>query len=104
MMGTFKRAYGKGVKIAFGTDSGVTPHGDNAKEFQYMVEAGMSTRDAILSATVEASKLLQVENEIGSIKHGASADIIAVNVNPLEDIKSLQNISFVMKTGVVYKQ
>lgn len=104
MVGTFKKAYEKGVKIAFGTDSGVTPHGDNAKEFQYMVEAGMSTRDAILSATVEASKLLQVENEIGSLKHGASADIIAVKINPLEDIKSLQNISFVMKTGVVYKQ
>ena len=104
MMGSFKKAYDKGVKIAFGTDSGVTPHGDNAREFQYMVEAGMSPKDAILSATIEASKLLRVENEIGSIKQGASADIVAVDINPLEDIKSLQNVSFVMKDGIVYKQ
>lgn len=103
MKGTFSKAYKKGVKIAFGTDSGVTPHGDNAKEFQYMVESGMSPKDAILSATLEASKLLRVENEIGSISEGLHADIVAVKSNPLEDIKSLQNVFFVMRSGVVYK-
>jgi len=103
MLGTFKKAYAKGVKIAFGTDSGVSPHGENAKEFQYMVEAGMNAEDAIKSATIEAAKLLRVEEEIGSIKEGFDADIVAVKTNPLEDIKTLQDISFVMKNGIVYK-
>jgi len=104
MQGTFKKAYDKGVNIAFGTDSGVSPHGENAKEFQYMVEAGMSPRDALLSATVEASKLLRSQDEFGSVKAGLSADIVAVKANPLADIKSLQQVDFVMKKGRVYKQ
>ena len=104
MQGTFRKAYEKGVKIAFGTDSGVSPHGENAKEFQYMVEAGMDPTDALLSATVEAAKLLRVEEEIGSIRSEYSADIVAVKKNPLTDIHILQNISFVMKEGKVYKQ
>jgi len=104
MQGTFKKAYDKGVKIAFGTDSGVSPHGDNAKEFQYMVEAGMSPKDALLSATIEASKLLRAEDEFGSIREGLSADIVAVKSNPLTDVKSLQQVSFVMKKGDIYKQ
>jgi imidazolonepropionase-like amidohydrolase len=103
MKGTFGKAYGKGVKIAFGTDCGVSPHGENAKEFQYMVEAGMSPADALLSATVEASKLLRIEDEYGKIKEGFYADIVAVKADPLKDIKILQNVSFVMRHGKVYK-
>lgn len=104
MKGTFGKAYAKGVKIAFGTDSGVSPHGENAREFQYMVEAGMKPEDAIKSATIEAAKLLRIENELGQIKPGFIADIVAVDENPLENIKILQDVSFVMKEGVVYKK
>jgi imidazolonepropionase-like amidohydrolase len=103
MKGTFSKAYKKGVKIAFGTDCGVSPHGDNAKEFQYMVEAGMTPEDAIRSATVEASKLLRIEDELGQIKSGFIADIVAVKNNPLVDIKELQKVTFVMKQGHIYK-
>ena len=103
MKGTFKKAYDKGVKIAFGTDCGVSPHGENAKEFQYMVEAGMNPSDAINSATVEAATLLRVADQLGSIKEGMSADIVAVKQNPLHDITILQDVSFVMKQGLVYK-
>lgn len=103
MQDTFGKAYAKGVKIAFGTDCGVSPHGENAKEFQYMVEAGMTPVDALLSATVEASKLLRIEVEYGKIKEGFYADIVAVKADPLMDIKILQNVSFVMRHGKVYK-
>lgn len=103
MKGTFGKAYGKGVNIAFGTDSGVSPHGENAKEFQYMVEAGMKPSDALKSATYNAAKLLRVEDELGIIKEGYIADIVAVKKDPIKDIKILQDISFVMKEGVVYK-
>lgn len=101
---TFAKAYKGGVKIAFGTDSAVSPHGDNAKEFEYMVEAGMPEIEAILSATKVASEALRVDDKIGSITTGKLADIVAVKGNPLEDIKVLQQIDFVMKDGVVYKQ
>ncbi len=103
MKGTFAKAYKKGVKIAFGTDSGVSPHGHNAKEFQLMVEAGMSPQDAILSATLETAKLLRIDNELGQIRQGYIADIVAVKSDPLKDIKTLQDVSFVMKEGVVFK-
>jgi len=103
MKGTFSKAYKKGVKIAFGTDCGVSPHGDNAKEFQYMVEAGMTPEDAIRSATIEAAKLLRIEDELGQIKSGFIADIVAVKNNPLVDIKELQKVTFVMKQGHIYK-
>lgn len=104
MKGTFGKAYAKGVKIAFGTDSGVSPHGENAREFQYMVEAGMKPEDAIKSATIEAAKLMRIEDELGQIKPGFIADIVAVDENPLKNIKILQDVSFVMKEGVVYKK
>lgn len=104
MKGTFTKAYNKEVKIAFGTDCGVSPHGDNGKEFQYMVEAGMSPADAIRSATIEAARLLQVDDELGQIKDGYIADIVAVDSNPMKDITVLSNVKFVMKEGVVYKQ
>jgi len=101
---TFEKAYKAGVTIAFGTDCGVSPHGSNAMEFVYMVESGMPEMEAIQSATVSASKLLNAENELGSISAGKLADIVAVDGNPLEDISLLTNIDFVMKDGVVYRQ
>ncbi|HEY9031435.1 MAG TPA: amidohydrolase family protein [Kangiella sp.] len=100
---TFGEAYAYGVKIAFGTDSGVSAHGDNAKEFEYMVEAGMPAMAAIQSATVTSAELLG-NDQIGFIAKGKLADIIALEGNPAEDIKLLQNVSFVMKDGKVYKQ
>ena len=104
MTDTFAKANRLGVKIAFGTDAGVFPHGDNAKEFQYLVEAGMSPMKAIQSATIEAARLGEVDQELGSLEAGKLADIIAVDGNPLEDIKALQRVGFVMKDGVVVKR
>lgn len=100
---TFTRAWEGGVTIAFGTDCGVSPHGANAMEFVYMVEAGMPEMAAIQSATVNAARLLRVENELGSIAAGYYADIVAVEGDPLEDIAELTDVDFVMKGGVVYK-
>ena len=103
IQGTFGQAYKKGVSIAFGTDAGVFPHGLNAKEFGYMVEAGMPAMEAIQSATRTNAGLLMNEN-IGSIAEGKLADIIAVNEDPLKNIKTLENVVFVMKDGKIYKQ
>ena len=100
---TFGKAYQAGVKIAFGTDTGVSKHGKNATEFRHMVEAGMPPMKAIQSATSEASKLLGEQANLGSLVKGKAADIIAVNGNPLEDISILEAVDFVMKEGVVYK-
>jgi imidazolonepropionase-like amidohydrolase len=101
---TFAKAYKAGVKIAFGTDSGVSAHGDNWQEFILMTDAGMSNKDALKSATIETAKLLRVEDKLGQIKPGMLADIIAVQNNPIEDISTVKNVSFVMKDGVIYKQ
>ena len=100
---TFAEAYKAGVKIAFGTDSGVSAHGDNWQEFILMTNAGMSNKDALKSATIETAKLLKVEDKLGQIKPGMLADIIAVQKNPIEDISTVENVSFVMKDGVIYK-
>ena len=100
---TFAKAYQSGVKIAFGTDSGVSAHGDNATEFKHMVEAGMPPMKAIEAATMEAAKLLGVSRSLGSISVGKIADIIAVNGDPLDNISVLENIDFVMKEGVIFK-
>ena len=100
---TFKKAYGAGVKIAFGTDSGVSYHGENAKEFRYMVEAGMSPMEAIISATKTASELLEKEKSLGTIERGKVADIIATGCDPLENIDCMKEVVFVMKNGIVYK-
>ncbi len=100
---TFAKAYKMGVKIAFGTDAGVFKHGNNAKEFAYMVEAGMSPMEAIQSATKTASELMGISNERGILETGKMADIIAVDGNPLSDITLLQRVSFVMKEGKIYK-
>ena len=99
---TFGKAYKKGVKIAFGTDAGVFPHGLNAKEFGYMVEVGMPPMKAIQSATIVNAEVLKNVN-IGEIAIGKFADIIAVNSDPTNDIKTLENVIFVMKNGVIYK-
>jgi len=104
IQGTFARAYKSGVKIAFGTDAGVFPHGENAKEFAYMVEAGMPALEAIRSATLSAATLLGQSNRLGSLEPGFAADIVAVAGDPLKDITLLQKVGFVMKEGVVYKQ
>ena len=101
---TFEKAYKSGVTIAFGTDCGVSPHGANALEFVYMVEAGMPAMEAIQSATKTAAELLREEQNLGSISAGKLADIIAVQGNPLEDISLLGNVAFVMKDGKVYRQ
>ena len=101
---TFAEAYRRGVKIAFGTDSGVSRHGDNAREFALMVAAGMTPADAIRSATWNAADLLNVQDELGSLGEGKWADLIAVSGNPLEDISELQRVKFVMKGGKIFKQ
>lgn len=100
---TFAKAYKRGVKIAFGTDTGVSAHGDNAKEFEFMVEAGMPPYEAIKSATVAPADLLRISDQFGTLEVGKMADIVGVKGDPLEDIKLLQEIGFVMKGGIVYK-
>lgn len=99
----FTKMYKKGVKIAFGTDSGVSPHGENAKEFGYLVECGVTPMDAIVSATSTAAMILGQEERFGQLKAGLLADIVAVKGNPLKDIYLLEKVDFVMKEGTVVK-
>jgi imidazolonepropionase-like amidohydrolase len=103
IQGTFARAYKKGVGIAFGTDAGVFKHGNNGKEFGFMVEAGMPAMETIQSATITNAMLLKMEREIGQIKKGFYADIIAVDENPIQQISTMENVVFVMKNGKIYK-
>lgn len=98
----FQAAVEAGVNMAFGSDAGVYPHGTNARQFPKMVEWGMSPMQAIQTATLSNATLFGLEDEIGSITVGKSADIIAVEGDPLTDIKELQDVDFVMKEGVVY--
>ena len=100
---TFKKAYKFGVPIAFGTDAGVYPHGDNAKEFIYMNEAGMPVAEALQSATLVSAKILDMEDKLGQIAPGYLADIVATDTSALEDVTALTDVSFVMKNGKVYK-
>jgi len=100
---TFAKAYKSGVKIAFGTDAGVFPHGKNWLEFVYMTEVGMPAMEAIQSATVNGADLLGISDVLGSIEAGKLADIIAVEGNPLVDITSMGKVKFVMKDGAVFK-
>ncbi len=100
---TFGRAYKAGVKIAFGTDAGVFPHGKNAREFELMVGAGMPPLEAIRAATRNAAELLGESANLGGLSNGKYADLVAVEGDPLEDIKRMQSMAFVMKGGVVYK-
>jgi imidazolonepropionase-like amidohydrolase len=103
IQGTFTRAHKAGVKIVFGTDCGVGPHGDNAREFEYMVEGGMSPMDAIRSATSVAAEFLGIQDRLGTLEAGKLADIIAVEGDPLADISRLRAVHFVMKEGVVHR-
>jgi imidazolonepropionase-like amidohydrolase len=101
---TFARAFKAGVKIAFGTDQGVAPHGDNALEFVYMVEAGMPPMAAIKAATIEGARLIDMEAQLGSVEVGKFADLVAVPGDPVADIKQMTKVSFVMKGGKVVKR
>ena len=101
---SFKLALKNKVKIAFGTDSGVSKHGDNAKEFELLVKYGMTPKQAIKSATVEAAKLLGQSDNLGDLSVGKQADIISVNMNVLDNISELSQVQFVMKGGKVLKQ
>tara|TARA_B110000240_G_scaffold20964_1_gene21310 strand:+ start:3302 stop:4579 length:1278 start_codon:yes stop_codon:yes gene_type:complete len=100
---TFKKAYKAGVKIAFGSDAGVYPHGINGKEFGYMNEVGMPAIECIQSATTTNALILGMENDLGQIKEGFIADIVATEDNPIDNISTMENVVFVMKEGVVYK-
>ncbi|WP_293890255.1 amidohydrolase family protein [Flavobacterium sp.] len=104
IQGTFAKAYKKGVPIAFGTDAGVFQHGLNAREFVYMTEAGMPVMKALQAATITNAMLLDMDKQIGSIEPGFLADIIATDDDPTTNITTVNNVAFVMKDGVVYKQ
>jgi imidazolonepropionase-like amidohydrolase len=101
---TFGRAWRAGVKIAFGTDQGVAPHGENGREFVYMVEAGMPPMAAIKSATLEGARLTGLEKDLGTVEPGKIADLVAVPGDPLVDIAQMTRVSFVMKNGIVHRQ
>lgn len=103
IQGTFAKAYKKGVPIAFGTDAGVFQHGQNAREFIYMTEAGMPVMKALQSATITNALLLDMDNMIGSLEEGFLADIIATNDDPTQNISTVNDVVFVMKEGMVYK-
>jgi imidazolonepropionase-like amidohydrolase len=100
----FQKAVEAGVKIAFGTDAGVYPHGWNGKQFKWMTRFGLSPMGAIQAATINAADLIGIKEKAGSITKGKRADIIAVKINPLDEVTSLENVNFVMKGGVVYKK
>ena len=102
-LGTITDAYSYGVPIVFGTDTGVSAHGDNAQEFALMVRGGMPEMEAIQSATSVAARFLEIENTHGSIEVGKQADLISVKKDPLRDISSLESVNFVMKAGLIYK-
>jgi imidazolonepropionase-like amidohydrolase len=101
---TFSRALRAGVKIAFGTDQGVAPHGDNALEFVYMVEGGMAPADALRAATLEAARVVGLDQELGTVEAGKRADLVAVPGDPLADIRLATRVSFVMKGGAIHRQ
>jgi imidazolonepropionase-like amidohydrolase len=100
----FRKAVAAGVRIAYGTDSGIYPHGLNARQLPYMVRYGMTPMQAIQAATLSAAQLMQWEDSIGSLRPGKYADIIAVRGDALEDLRSFQDVAFVMKGGTVYRQ
>lgn len=104
MLDMLARAKAGGVRVAFGTDSGVSKHGENADEFPLMIEAGFTPEEAIRAATVIGSEHIEMSDQIGTIEAGKFADIIAVDEDPLADIEELLDVDFVMKGGVVYKE
>ena len=100
---SFQRAVTAGVKMAFGTDAGVYPHGDNARQFFYMVKFGMTPAQAIRAATSSAADLIGRSKDVGTIEAGKFADLIAVSADPLQNVRALENVGFVMKGGKIYK-
>lgn len=104
MKGNFEKAHKAGVKVAYGTDSGISAHGDNAQEAVLMSEAGMSNEDILISATISSADLIDMSDSLGTIESGKYADIIAFDGSPLEDIEELLDVDFVMKSGKVFKQ
>ena len=103
-MASYRKALAAGVKFAFGTDTGVSKHGDNAQEFALLVKVGMTPAQALRSATVAAAEALGREKELGAIEPGRLADIIAVTGSPLEDVTRMERVDFVMRHGVIHKQ
>lgn len=103
MAGNFAKAHKAGVNVAYGTDSGISPHGTNAQEAVLMVEAGMTEMEVIIAATINAADLIDMSDSIGTIETGKFADLIAVDGSPLENIEELLDVDFVMKGGKVYK-
>lgn len=101
---TFRKGRAVGIRIAFGTDSGVSKHGENAREFELMVEGGMSSMESIQAATIHAARLLRVEDKLGSLTPEKIADVIAVQGDPLVDIRAMHNVVFVMKEGEVFRK
>ena len=100
---TFRRAWKAGVKMAFGTDAAVYPHGDNAKQFHYMVMYGMTPAEAVQAATVHAADLIGRSKDVGELTAGHYADLIAVKDDPMQHVEALETVAFVMKGGVVDK-
>jgi len=103
ILDAFRRAHQAGVRIAFGTDSGVSRHGENAEEFSLMVQGGMTPHQAIAAATLHAAELCGLTREIGTLEHGKRADVIAVDGDPLQDVTELERVRFVMKRGVIHR-
>lgn len=101
---TYSQAYKKGVKIAFGTDAGVYFHGDNAQEFALLVKGGMTPMEAIKCATIVNASILNIADRLGTLEAGKTADIVATDENPIQNIRAMEKVSFVMKEGVVYKR
>ena len=101
---TIRKAYEQGVPMGFGTDAGVFPHGTNAMEFAYLLEAGIPVKESLKQATVVNAMLLGMESKLGQLKEGFFADVIAVGENPMDNVKALEEVVFVMKNGVVHKQ
>jgi imidazolonepropionase-like amidohydrolase len=98
-----ERAYSEGIPIVFGSDTGVIPHGSNAGEFAELVKIGMTAAEAIEAATAEAARVLRLDHLIGTLEPGKTADLIATSASPLEDIRELERVRFVMKGGVVFR-
>jgi imidazolonepropionase-like amidohydrolase len=103
ILDTLRRGHEAGLRVAFGTDTAVSPHGQNAREFELMVQAGMSPMECIVAATVTAAEHIGQSKSLGSIESGKAADIIATRASPLDDIAELRKVKFVMRDGVVYK-
>ncbi len=104
MIDMTRRMHAGGVRIAFGTDTGVSAHGDNAQEFALLVQAGLTPLQAIQTATVNAAEHFGLSAEIGTLAPGKAADMIAVSGDPLGDVRVLETVVFVMKGGVIHKR